>query len=136
MSDIYSRLYHKFSREFPDIWSDDHALSTWIRLLMVADASWPTRPPLPRSARSKPLNCLVVAGLVILDGEVYTVRGLDAERTRRSNAGRIGAAVRWQSERNASAMPRREENRRGLTGSRVNTGRAPLRPVDPLVKTQ
>jgi hypothetical protein len=114
MSEAYSRLYHRFSREFPDVYGDDRTLASWVRLLVVADASWPLRPPLPRSIRPKPLSCLVSAGLVILDGEGYTVRGLDAERNRRSNAGRIGAVMRWQSERNANAMldeTRRDETR-------------------------
>jgi len=111
VSEAYSRLYHRFGREFPDVYADDRALAAWVRLLLVADASWPMRPPLPRSVRVKPLNCLVEAGLVILEGDAYTVRGLDAERTRRSDAGRVGAAKRWQSERNANAMPRRDETR-------------------------
>ena len=115
MSEAYSRLYHRFSREFPEIYADDHALASWVRLLLVADASWPMRPPLPRSVRARALGCLVGAGLVILDGDAYTIRGLDAERTRRRDAARTGAAKRWQSERNANAsataMPRRDETR-------------------------
>lgn len=113
MSEAYSRLYHRFSAEFPKIYADDHALASWVRLLLVADASWPMRPPLPRSVRAKALRCLVDAGLVILDGDAYTVRGLDAERTRRRDAARVGAAQRWQNGRNANAdanaMPRRDE---------------------------
>lgn len=113
MSESYSRLYHRFRREFPDIYADDHALAGWVRLLLVADASWPMRPPLPRSARASVVRCLESAGLLILDGDAYTVRGLDAERTRRRDAGRKGAAQRWQSDGNAVAnaneMPRRDE---------------------------
>lgn len=113
MSEAYSRLYHRFGREFPVIYADDRCLAAWVRLLLVADASWPMRPPLPRAVKAFPLARLVEAGLVIIDGDAYTVRGLDAERTRRSDAARRGAAVRWQSERNANAsadaMPRRDE---------------------------
>ncbi len=109
MGEAYSRLYHRFAREFPDVYADDHALASWVRLLLVADASWPMHPPLPRSARARSLSMLVGAGLVIVDGDSYTVLGLDAERNRRSDAGRTGAVVRWQNERNAVAMPRRDE---------------------------
>jgi hypothetical protein len=115
MSEPYSRLYHRFKAEFPAIYADDRALATWVRVLLGADASWPMHPPLPRSVRPKPLGLLVSVGLVILDGDSYTVRGLDAERTRRRDAARTGAAKRWQSDGNANAsataMPRRDETR-------------------------
>lgn len=115
MSEPYSRLYHRFAREFPAIYADDRCLATWVRLLLLADASWPMRPPLPRSVRAKPLAVLVTAGLVVLDGDTYAVLGLDAERTRRGDAARVGAAKRWHSDGNANAsataMPRRDETR-------------------------
>lgn len=118
MTDAYSRLYHRFAKEYPAVYSDDRALAWWVRLLMLADAAWPMRPPLPRSVRKPVLVTLTSPhgdrpALVSCDGDTYTVLGLDAERTRRANAGRKGAAVRWESERNAdgnaNAMPRRDE---------------------------
>ena len=116
MSDSYSRLYHRFSQEFPSIYKDDRAFATWVRLLLLADASWPMRPPLPRSVKDGPLKALLDAGLLEVDGDEYVMRGLDAERQRRRDAARTGAAKRWQSERNANAsadaMPRRDETRR------------------------
>jgi hypothetical protein len=112
MSEAYSRLYHRFQSEFPTIYADDHALASWVRLLLVADASWPMRPPVPRSVKAKPLAALVDCGLVVLEGDAYTVRGLDAERSRRRDAARVGAAQRWHSDRNATALPRRDETRR------------------------
>lgn len=114
MTDAYSRLYHKFAAEFPEVYADDAALAGWTRLLMVADASWPMRPPLPRSLRPRVYRMLVTAGLLIPDGDAYTLRGLDAERSRRRESARKGAAQRWQSDRNANAsadaMPRRERD--------------------------
>lgn len=115
MSESYSRLYHRFATEFPEVYSNDGSLATWVRLLLLADASWPMRPPLPRSAKMRHVQHLAAAGLIeIVGSEEYTVRGLDAERTRRRDAGRTGAAKRWQSDRNANAsataMPRRDEN--------------------------
>lgn len=116
MTDAYSRLYHRFSQEFPEVWSDDRALATWTRLLMLADASWPMHPPLPRSVKPRVLG--VLSELVLVTGETYTIRGLDAERNRRRDAARTGAAKRWQSDGNANAyanayataMPRRERD--------------------------
>lgn len=109
----YARLYHRFRVEFPDVYGNDAQLAAWVRLLMLADASWPSRPFMPRSVKSRPLAALVGVGLVILDGDSYTVLGLDAERTRRRNAGRAGAAARWHSDGNANAsaiaMPSRAE---------------------------
>lgn len=125
VSEPYSRLYHRFAEEFHDVYADDQALSTWIRLLLLADASWPMRPPLPRSVRARVLRTLITAGLVIFDGDTYTIRGLDAERTRRRDAAVRAAGKRWQGTGNAdsyadahagayadahaSAMPRRDE---------------------------
>lgn len=109
MTDAYSRLYHRFAKEFKAVYEDDRTFAAWARLLMLADASWPMRPPLPRSVRPAILRRLTEAGVLILDGDEYTVLGLDAERERRRDAGRIGAAKRWQSDGNANAMPRRDE---------------------------
>lgn len=113
MADPYSRLYHRFPEEFRAVYADDRALATWVRLLLQADASWPLRPPLPRSVKPKALGVLTEAGLVTVTGDTYCIRGLDAERTRRRDAARTGAAQRWQSDGNATAdataMPRRDE---------------------------
>lgn len=109
----YSRVYHTFPDEYKAIYADDRLLAAWLRLLVVADAAWPLRPPMPRSVKPAVLRALTGAGVVILDGDAYTVLGLDAERTRRREAGRTGAAMRWQSERNADrnakAMPSKAE---------------------------
>ena len=111
----YSRLYHRFAKEFRAVYDDDRAFAAWARLLMLADASWPMRPPLPRSVRPAIVRQLVAAKVLILDGDDYTVLGLDAERERRRESGRIGAAKRWQSDGNANAsamaMPSTDETR-------------------------
>lgn len=117
----YSRLYHRFAQEFPDIYKDDRAFAAWARLLMLADASWPMRPPLPRSVRPSIVRQLTTAGVLILDGDDYTVLGLDAERTRRRDSGRIGAGKRWgnanadangHANADAKALLVRDETRR------------------------
>jgi hypothetical protein len=125
MSESYSRLYHRFSVEFPDIYSDDRSLATWVRLLLLADASWPMRPPLPRSVREQPLQSLVSVGLVeIVAGDTYRIRGLDAERERRRDTARASASKRWHSDSNATAMPRRDE-----TSTRRDEGDIPPPPA-------
>jgi hypothetical protein len=68
------------------------------------------RPPLPRSVKSAPLRLLAEAGLIAVNDDEYVMRGLDAERNRRRDAARTGAAKRWESERNANALPRRERD--------------------------
>jgi hypothetical protein len=105
MSESYSRLYHRFAQEFPDVWADDRVFGAWTKLLILADASWPMRPPLPRSVRPAVVSRLSEAGLLEVDGDTYTLRGLDAERARRRDAARTGAAKRWQSDSNANALP-------------------------------
>ena len=110
MSESYSRLYHRFPTEFPEIWADERAFGSWTKLLMLADASWPIRPPLPRSVRAPVLAKLRDAGLLAVEGDTYIVRGLDAERTRRRDAAAVGAAKRWHSDGNANALPRRERD--------------------------
>jgi len=108
----YVRIYDDdLRRDYPHIWRDDRALATWVRMLAVADKMWPTPPELPRSVRAAPLAALVKAGLVVLMPEdCYRIRGHDAERIARSNAGRNAAALRWHSERNADALPKRERD--------------------------
>lgn len=105
MNDPYSRLYHRFADEFPEIWADDRALAMWVRLLRIADGSWPMKPPLPRSVRGRPLQMLLTAGLLTIVGECYSMRGLDAERNRRKDAAARAAGMRWHSGRIADAMP-------------------------------
>lgn len=101
---VYARFYYlEFIRDYPAIYQDDAALSTWLRLLVHADQVWPMVPELPRSVRPGPLRKLVDAKLVTVTGVTYAVKGQAAERARRSNAGKAGAAVRWDSERNANA---------------------------------
>jgi hypothetical protein len=90
---------------------DTPTLGTWLRMLLVADAMYPTTAPLGR--RNPAINLLIEVGLVIVKpGNRYSMRGMEAERERRSDAGRNAAAVRWQSVRNADPMLVRAEQSR------------------------
>lgn len=112
----YSRVYHAIADDpmFAQVYRDREALGAWLQMLLVADAMYPTSAPLPRPSRA--VSLLLQAGLVIeLPGNRYTIRGLKAERERRSASARNAAAVRWHSEGNAKAMPRRDETSKDKT---------------------
>lgn len=127
MPDPYSRIYWRFRDEYPDIYQDDAALGAWVRLLMIAEGAHPSAADLPRKVKPALLGRLVDEGLVTLyPGERFRIKGLERERERRSDAARIGADKRWQSDRsanamqthsdrNANGMPRRDETRRAET---------------------
>lgn len=108
----YSRVYHSLmdDPDFAGVYESDRLFAMWTRMLMAADAFWPNSAPMPH--KSPALSSLIEKGLVIpLRGNRYTIKGLSAERERRSASARNAAAVRWQSDRNALAMPRRDEKR-------------------------
>jgi len=108
----YSRVYHSIADDpmFEKIYGNDKALATWLRMLLIADAMYPTSAPMTH--RNPTVRLLIDCGLVIeKPGNRYTIRGLSAERERRSAIGRNAAAKRWESVSNANAMPRRDETR-------------------------
>ena len=98
----YSRVYWSIvdDPDFESVFGNDAALATWLRLLIVADGTWPATAPLPRNVRAAPLKLLVDHGLIsILPGDRYRVKGLDAERQRRSSQASASATLRWQTPR-------------------------------------
>ena len=111
----YVRVYYNdLIRDYPEVWADDAQLATWLRLLATADPMWPTPPELPRSVKPRPLARLVDCSLVsTLAGHRYQMKGMEAERGRRSDAARNAAAARWHSESSANGsaepMPNRNE---------------------------
>ena len=108
----YARVYYvDLERDYPEVYRDNDLLSTWLRLLCVAEAMWPAVPEVPRSAKATLVRELVRLGLIALIVPYsYSVKGLDAERTARSNAARNAAASRWASPSALpSAMPKRTE---------------------------
>lgn len=132
----YVRVYHDdLMRDYPGAWSDDTALATWLRLLVIADKMWPALAELPRSVRPRALRALVAAGLVELVGaHGYRIRGLDAERSQRRDAARNAAASRWHG---AESMPNTESEPSHTDTEEVppflnrSAGRAKAEPADP-----
>jgi hypothetical protein len=92
----YVRVYQSVidDPKFDGIYDDDRHFAAWVRLLMAADATWPASCQLPASARKSSVKALVEAGIVDLrPGNRFRIRGLDAERERRAEAGRVGGKV-------------------------------------------
>lgn len=108
--DNYSRLYHKLMNEYPKVWNSDETLALFVRMLVIADKFWPERAPVSRR-NARGLRSLTSAGLIRLHdgGFTYSVRGLDAERSRRSSAARTAALVRH-------AIPSKDEASREKKG--------------------
>lgn len=124
----YARVYHEIvdDPKFRRVFHDDAALATWLRMLLVADAMYPASAPMPESTESVEL-LLKVKLIKRLPGNRYVVTGLHAERERRASSARIGAAKRWQSERNANALQtqsdgnaRRDETSKDETSNGAN----------------
>lgn len=72
-------------------------LGGWLRLLMMAEGSWPSSSYLPHKSvvPQRIVDLLARRGILdILDGGRFKVRGLDAERARRSKEQRNGGDVR------------------------------------------
>ncbi len=102
----YSRVYHdaQDDERFILVWASDACLALWLRLLVLADGTWPAPAPIPRSAKARALSTLVDAGLVeLVSGDLYRIHGLTAERSRRSNRASHAAAVRWHSDSSADS---------------------------------
>lgn len=106
----YARVYHEIVDDprFERVYGNDAALGTWLRMLLVADAVYPQSAPMPR--RNSAVTLLLRVGIIEeRPGNRYAIHGLEAERERRAASSRIGAVKRWDSERNAKAMPSRAE---------------------------
>jgi hypothetical protein len=95
----YSRVYWGIvdDDKFQTVYDDDRHLATWLRLLLVADQSWPASAHLPAGCRRSSVAELERVQLIDLAGNRYRVRGLDAERGRRAEAGRIGGLASGRS---------------------------------------
>lgn len=133
--DPYVRVYYSIvdDPKFADVYDDDAALATWLRLLLHADAMYPAAATLPRGTRKVSVDKLVKVGLVDMGaGYRYRVRGLAAEREKRAEAARfaadvkhhgLAAAMQRQSERRANAV--RAQSERSADGVPLRT--EPLR---------
>ena len=107
MTAPYSRVYWSVMDDpkFDGIRENVAHLGTWTLLLLVAEMAYPAPAMLPRCVPDESVAALVSKELVdVLSGDRYSIRGLAAEREKRSQWGRNAAALRWQSERSADPM--------------------------------
>ncbi len=117
----YCRVYHEIvdDPDFERVYGNRTALGAWLQMLLTADAMYPASAPMP--PRDPTVRLLIESGLVIeKPGNRYSIKGLQAERERRSASARIGAAKRWDTERNANAMPRRDETSKDKPSNGAN----------------
>lgn len=94
----YSRVYWEVRSDdrFVGIYTDNHHLSTWLRLLIGADMAWPAPADIPAGARRSSVKALCDAGLIeVLPGHLYRVHGLDRERNERSQKARESVMHRY-----------------------------------------
>lgn len=102
----YSRVYWEApdDEKFRNVWSDDRALSWWLRLLLLSDQAYPNLVYVPAPIPRATLKILTDARLVkVLPDGRYRITGLEAERERRSISGRNAAEARWGSDRDTPA---------------------------------
>lgn len=131
----YARFYYeRFIAEYPEVYDSDALLAGWLRCLVASEQAWPNDPELPRLMRKSVVASLVELGVIQLTGHRFHLRGYTAERLRRSESGRKGAAVRWHSDGNANALLERERVREqeGEQGLRPSDARARNERVDPV----
>ena len=117
----YARVYYEIvdHPRFERVYGNPSALGTWLQMLLTADAMWPMTPPMP--PRTPTVRLLIDVGLVIeKSGNRYSLRGLEAERERRSAVGRNAALVRHGSERTADGLPSRAEQSTEKTSNGAN----------------
>jgi hypothetical protein len=105
-SDPYVRVYYRVvdDPKFADVFDHDGRLATWLRLLLLADATYPAPAPIPFGISRAAFGHLVSVQLVDLEpGNRFRIHGMDAERGARSRKAADAAAKRWQSVSNADA---------------------------------
>lgn len=118
----YSRVYLDLVDDpmFAEVYADERTFGRWVQMLMLADAMWPASAPMP--SKTATVRKLVECGLVIeKPGNRYSIRGLDKERAVRSEKASNASAKRWENERTAKGMPRRDEQSKDEQGGRNAT---------------
>lgn len=96
----YSRIYHSIvdDPKFATIYDDDRRLATWLRLLIVAEQAHPASANIPTGTHRASVVALANVGLLDLGtGSRFRIHGLDAERSRRSEAARVGGLASGRS---------------------------------------
>jgi hypothetical protein len=99
----YTPVYRDI-REEHELWDDDRVLAWWLRLRVMADVAYPADAILPRSLPDDVLERLVALHKISrVNGDLYRFRGVDMDRTRKSDHGRAAAEARWRPDAPAYA---------------------------------
>ena len=96
----YARVYFSVidDPKFREVYRNEAAFGTWVKLLMAADSVWPASCALPRWVKPAPLKLLTDSGIVdVLDSDTYRIRGLDKERKARAAAAAVGGKASGRS---------------------------------------
>jgi len=105
--DPYVRVYYRVidDPKFTDVFDHDDRLACWLRLLLIADGTYPSPAPIPHGIKRGALAHLVTVGIIDLEpGNRYRIHGMKAEREGRSKKAADAAAERWRR-RNGDATP-------------------------------
>jgi hypothetical protein len=93
----YTRIYHTVldDPKFEGVYDDDRAWAWYVRLLIAADSTYPAPAPLPRRLPDDVLEVLVDREIiVVVRGDMYRVKALQAEREGRATGRAIGGKAR------------------------------------------
>jgi len=127
-TDPYVRVYYRVidDPKFRDVFDDDTRLACWLRLLLIADGTYPAPAPIPHGVKRAALGHLVDVGLVDLEpGSRFRIHGMDTERGGRSRKAAEAARKRWSdASPDAVAMPAHSVS--NATASDTNMHSAPL----------
>jgi hypothetical protein len=142
----YTRVYHSIvdDPKFSDVYDNDRRLATWLRLLIVAEQAYPASAYIPAGTNRTAVLALVECGLVDLGtGSRFRIHGLDAERTRRADAARVGGLASGRSrsvqrptnerstKTNLDETSIDEQRQEAIQGVQAMNGRASLGVVKP-----
>lgn len=127
----YVKVNHSLKDEHPDVFYSDALFATYVRLRMIADASWPASADLPVNARKSSIKTLADKGLIVVTGYSFRVPDLDDDRAVRSDAASNAARSRWGNadriaDGNALVMPTRAEADQSRPNQLSSDGREDL----------
>lgn len=120
-ADPYVRVYYRIvdDPKFAEVFDHDARLATWLRLLLLADGTYPAPAPIPFGVSKAALAHLVSVGLVDLEpGNRFRIHGMAGERGTRSEKAADAARKRWRS---ADAMQPQSGSNAGASGPASDT---------------
>lgn len=93
----YSRIYWTIvdDQKFAEVYEDDRRWAAYVRLLMAAEATYPSAAPIPRWLADDVLAYLCEVRIVeVVRGQSYRIVGLQTEREGRISGRAVGGTVR------------------------------------------